>query len=61
MADVEKQCKHCFRWRGANGENAASKMKFCNHMLDTGKRRVEVDGVCKSFLPRKMLATPRKN
>ena len=48
MSDTTK-CKRCRYWRSfwAKGEAA------CHHLLDTEKRRVEVNGVCKSFKARR--------
>lgn len=48
MADTGKQCLFCVYWTGSNGHDAIQ-LKFCHHLLYTGKRRVEVDGVCQSF------------
>lgn len=45
MSDTNK-CKDCQYWRAAWG---TSELHLCNYLLDTGKRRVEVNGVCKSF------------
>jgi hypothetical protein len=49
MADIKK-CEKCEYWSGANGGHSFS---FCHHLLWTDKRRVEVDGVCRSFEPRR--------
>ena len=44
-------CGSCRYWSGwGDSEN---RMHCCMHYLNTGKRRVEVDGVCKSFERRK--------
>ena len=54
MADVKKQCAYCHYWRTSNGTTPNGKESaFCYHCLDTEKRRVEVDGVCESFLARR--------
>lgn len=50
MADI-KQCKNCAYWTGVTGSNGTN-MHFCHHILHTGKRRVEVDGVCQSWMLR---------
>lgn len=49
MADAKKQCMKCSFWGGANGHYCGSKISFCHHLLCTGQRREEVDGVCRSF------------
>ena len=42
-----ERCKKCIYWRPmAKGVSAAS---CCHHLLDTGNRRMEVAGVCKSL------------
>lgn len=43
----QKQCKGCVYWRGANGRGGIGST-MCHHMLDTGKRRIDNDGVCGS-------------
>lgn len=48
MADIKKQCKDCEYWLSVNGMRHHNEMHFCHHLLKTGKRRVEVNGVCKS-------------
>ena len=50
LADV-KRCKKCIYWRGAN--RTPNAFSYCNHLLDTGKRRVQVDGVCLSQVKRR--------
>ena len=45
MSDTTK-CKSCQYWRSVWGNSPA----VCHHLLDTGKRRVEVGGVCKSII-----------
>ena len=47
MSDKSK-CKRCRYWRSFWGGSEA----VCHHLLDTDKRRVEVNGVCKSFKAR---------
>ena len=59
-------CKECYYWRTAGCGTAFNSAKFCHHLLETGKRRVEVDGMCKSLLPltkkkRKRVTELRKN
>lgn len=46
MADV-KLCKSCIYWQGYDGISRRH-LCFCHHLLITGKRRVEVDGICES-------------
>lgn len=41
-----KLCEGCVYWHGASGSDNAYVM--CHHLLNTGKRRVVEDGVCKS-------------
>ena len=48
MAD-EKVCKTCWYWRNAQGSHANNSMKFCHYMVYTRRRRVDIDGVCKSY------------
>lgn len=53
MADFElmesqKQCIGCMYWRGANGSSGLGTY-FCHHMLDTGKRRIDIEGKCHSW------------
>ena len=45
----EEQCKKCRYWKNAHGSYVKHSSKFCHYMFDTGKRRVEIDGVCKSY------------
>ena len=53
MADVKKQCARCAYWGGTNGHNEINHtFSCCHHLLVTGKRRVEEDGVCRSFAKR---------
>ena len=42
-----KKCKGCDHWRKASPTSGTG-MKVCHCYLDTGKRRVEVAGECKS-------------
>ena len=50
MADIHKQCEKCVYWKGVNGGcNKVHLYHFCSYYLDTGKRRVEIDGICKSI------------
>lgn len=51
MADV-KQCNTCRYWHSLSGWTGGVS-KACNHLLETGRRRVEVDGVCKSCTGKK--------
>ena len=53
MADVKRQCSRCEYWKGCGGHEEANVLKFCHYLLKTDKRRVEEDGVCKSFERRK--------
>ena len=46
MADV-KLCKSCIYWLGFDGGRRRYAC-FCHYLLITGKRRVEVDGICES-------------
>ena len=48
MADVNTQCKGCHYWLSGSGGYPGGGVKLCHHLLYTGKRRVEVDGVCLS-------------
>ena len=52
MCDV-KRCKACHFYKGSNGCNSGEGLKFCHHLLDTGKRRQvdEQTGECLSFTP----------
>lgn len=45
--ESQKQCKGCVYWRGASGNSGLGTI-MCHHMLDTGKRRIDNDGVCGS-------------
>lgn len=45
LADI-KQCKQCKYWGDVH--HAFTGMCFCHHLLETKKRRVQVDGVCLS-------------
>lgn len=40
------QCKDCIYWRSI--ASGSGMHKACHHLLDTNKRRVDEDGVCKS-------------
>lgn len=40
------QCKGCIYWRSL--ASGAGFNKACHHLLDTNKRRIDEDGVCKS-------------
>lgn len=51
MADI-KRCRGCDYWR-TTGNVSGDSTRFCHHLLATGKRRVEVDGICQSFKPSK--------
>lgn len=52
MAD-KKVCNSCHYWITGGGGYTGGGGKFCHHLLHTGKRRVEIDGVCMSLVPRK--------
>lgn len=41
-----EQCEGCLFWRPLSSTSATE--KACHHLLDTGKRHVEENGVCKS-------------
>ena len=41
-----EQCEGCIYWRSANGYKRET--CFCHHLLDTGRRRVDIDGECQS-------------
>jgi hypothetical protein len=45
LADT-KQCEKCKYWGDVH--HAKAGLHFCHHLLETGKRRVQVDGVCMS-------------
>ena len=44
--DRATECKGCIFWRSATG--GQGEIHFCNHLLDTGKRRAVEEGVCRS-------------
>ena len=43
----QKQCKGCIYLKGANGRSGTGTI-MCHHMLETGKRRIDNNGVCGS-------------
>lgn len=50
---MEKKCKKCEYWRPLNCVFRDNQNLYCCHcLLDTGKRRVQVDGKCMSFKKR---------
>lgn len=58
MSD-RKKCEGCEYWvSGAGQRTGSGDMKFCHHLLRTGKRRVEVDGICESRVPHKRKKKP---
>lgn len=52
MANVEEQCETCLFWHGVNGQRGRESTIFCNYLLEMGRRRTEVNGVCESYLPK---------
>lgn len=45
--EFEKTCSGCVYWRGSSGGGD----HLCHYYLDTGKRRVKENGVCRSRTP----------
>ena len=45
--DETKQCEKCIYWYDMRGSKDHEE-SFCHYMLNTGNRRVEIDGVCQS-------------
>lgn len=44
------RCERCVFWQNSTGNDS---LYFCHHLLITGKRRKDVNGVCLSLLERK--------
>jgi len=49
VMESQKQCNGCVYWKTARTGSADSFM--CHHLLVTGKRRIDQDGVCLSRTP----------
>ena len=47
VMESQKQCKGCVYWKMSSG-NSGSGSLMCHHLLVTGKRRNDQDGVCLS-------------
>lgn len=45
--EAQKQCKGCIYFKPSSGNSGAGTL-MCHHMLITGKRRIDNDGVCES-------------
>lgn len=45
-----EHCNGCVYWKSAGGYRTSA--RFCHHLLETGKRRVEVGGICRSRTPK---------
>lgn len=59
MQSGTKRCDSCLYWRSLSSGNEC--YCACHHLLDTGKRRVEEDGVCKSYIQRDEDACKKSN
>ena len=45
--EAQKQCKGCIYFKPSSGNSGAGTL-MCHHLLITGKRRIDNDGVCES-------------
>lgn len=45
--ESQKQCKGCIYWKMSSGNSGAGSL-MCHHLLMTGRRRADNDGVCES-------------